>query len=130
MSSTRRKPWLFFTVVLFVIALVGLMITVMPKGFKMTHEDIGAGKPALVFIYDPNLAISISQPEQMNIARDSLNDSIHFLIAKVGTPEGDQLMAKYNAAIGELLLFDASGYLIKRQFALKSASELAQWLNH
>lgn len=100
----------------------------MPKGFKMTHEQIGTGLPALVFVYDPNLAVSISQTEQMNKARDQLSDQVFFLIAKISTPEGDQLIAEHRASPAELLLFDPSGRLIKRQFALRNSSELIQWV--
>ena len=100
----------------------------MPKGFKMSHEQIGTGMPALVFVYDPNLAVSINQSEQMNKARDQLSGQVFFLIAKIGTPEGDQLIAEHRASPAELLLFDPSGRLIKRQFALKNSSELIQWI--
>ena len=93
----------------------------------MTHEQIGTGKPALVFVYDPNLGVSTSQPEQMNIARDQLGDQAYFLIARIGTPEGDKLIAEHNARPPELLLFDPTGRLIKRQFALIDANQLIQW---
>jgi hypothetical protein len=99
----------------------------MPKGFEMTHEKIGAGKPALVFIYDPNLEVSISQTEQMNKARDQLGDRVLFLIANIGTPDGDKLIAEHRANPSELLFFAPSGKLVKRQFALISSSELIQW---
>lgn len=100
----------------------------MPKGFKGTHEQIGTGKPALVFVYDPNLGVSVTQTEEMNKARDQLSDQAFFLIAQLSTPEGDQLIAEHRASPAELLLFDPSGRLIKRQFALKSSSELIEWL--
>ena len=104
------------------------MLTLMPKGFNMSHEQIGSGKPALVFVYDPNLSVSIEQSEQMNKARDQVSDQVLFLIAKMGTPEGDQLIAEHGASSAELLLFDPSGGMVKRQFALKKSSELIQWL--
>lgn len=93
----------------------------------MTHEKIGKGKPALVFVYDPNLSVSINQSKQMNIARDSLGDQVVFLVAKIGTPEGDEFISDYQASVAELLLFDSSGRLIKRQLALKDANELIKW---
>ena len=99
-----------------------------PKGFKMTHEEIGTGLPTLVFVYDPNLAVNTSQTEQMNKAREMLGDQVLFLIAKINTPEGDQLIAKHRANAAELLLFNPSGKLIKRQFALRNSSELIQWI--
>jgi hypothetical protein len=52
----------------------------------MTHEQIGTGLPALVFVYDPNLAVNTSQTEEMNKARDQLGDQVLFLIAKINTP--------------------------------------------
>jgi len=94
----------------------------------MTHEQIGTGRPALVFVYDPNLAVSISQSEQMNKARDQLNDQVFFLVAQIATLEGDQMIAEHRASPAEILLFDATGKLIKRQFALKNSSELIEWI--
>jgi hypothetical protein len=127
-SSNRRNPWITIGVIIFIVILLGFAVTLMPKGFKMTHEQIGTGLPALVFVYDPNLVVNISQTEQMNKARDQLNGQVLFLIAKISTPEGDQLIAEHQASPTELLLFDPSGRLIKRQFALKNSSELIQWI--
>tara|TARA_R110002110_G_scaffold108294_4_gene270548 strand:+ start:552 stop:899 length:348 start_codon:yes stop_codon:yes gene_type:complete len=108
--------------------LLGFAMTLMPKGFKATHEQIGSGLPALVFVYDPNLSVSNSQTEQMNQARDQLGDQVAFLIAKIKTPEGERLIAEHRASPAELLLFDPTGKLIKRQFALIDSSELIQWV--
>jgi hypothetical protein len=127
-KPTRRNPWVSAGIVIFILILLGLVVTSLPKGFKMTHDQIGTGLPALVFVYDPNLVVSISQSEQMDKAYDQLGDQVFFLIAKVKTPEGDQFIAEHQASIAELLLFDPSGKLIKRQFALKSSSELIQWI--
>lgn len=127
-ASTRRMPWLAIAVIASIVLLIGLLLTMMPKGFKVTHEQIGTGRPAVVFVYDPNLAVSNSQTEQMNEARAHLGDKVLFLLARVGTPEGDQLIAKHRAGAAELLLFDPAGNLVKRQFAVKDANQLMQWL--
>lgn len=127
-QSKGRKPWVAIGVVVSIGLLLWLLLTIMPKGFKTTHEQIGTGKPALVFVYDPNLASSNSQTEQMNEARAHLGDNVLFLLARVGTPEGEQLIAKHNAGPAELLLFDASGNLIKRQFGVINANQLMQWM--
>ncbi|MBA6253717.1 hypothetical protein H4J66_16420 [Colwellia sp. MB3u-55] len=128
LSSTRRNPWIYISVIVLIFIFIGFAVTLMPKAFKMTHEQIGTGLPALVFIYDPNLVVSISQTEQMNKARDQLGVQVLFLIAKIRTPEGDQFIAEYQASPAELLLFDPSGRLIKRQFALRNSSELTEWI--
>jgi hypothetical protein len=127
-KSTRRNPWVAIGVFILILMLLGLAVMLMPKGFKMTHEEIGTGLPALVFVYDPNLAVSTSQTEQMNKAREQLDDQAFFLIAKISTPEGDQLIAEHRARPAELLLFDPSGRLIKRHPPLKSSSELIRWI--
>jgi hypothetical protein len=128
LSSTRRNPWIYISVIVLIFIFIGFAVTLMPKAFKMTHEQIGTGLPALVFIYDPNLVVSISQTEQMNKARDQLGVQVLFLIAKIRTPEGDKFIAEYQASPAELLLFDPSGRLIKRQFALRNSSELTEWI--
>ncbi|MCE9679863.1 hypothetical protein LZP69_11885 [Shewanella sp. AS1] len=127
-EKTTKKPWIALGVIASVVVLFTLLVMMMPKGFKATHEEIGTGKPALVFVYDPNLASSHAQTEQMNEARDHLGDNVHFLLARPGTPEGDHLIAKYHANAAELLLFDGQGQLIKRQFAVKDANQLMRWV--
>lgn len=127
-NTSRRMPWVVIGVITSIVILLGLLLMVMPKGFKTTHEQIGSGKPAVVFVYDPNLTLSNSQTEQMNEARTHLGDQVFFLLARVGTPEGDHLIAKHRAGSAELLLFDPAGSLTKRQFAVKGANELIQWV--
>jgi len=127
-NPARRKVWVFIGVITAISIFLGVLISELPGGFKTTHEQIGTGKPALVFALDPNLAVSASQTEQMNMVRERLGEQAFFLIAKIGTPDGDQLIAKYRSRPPELLLFDPSGRLIKRQFALIDANQLIQWL--
>ena len=127
-NTTRKMPWITISVIASIVLLFGLLLTLMPKGFKATHEQIGTGKPAVVFIYNPNLVSSVSQTEQMNEARDHLGDNVFFLIARVATPEGDAFIAKHRANSSELLLFDSTGSLIKRQPAVLDANELMRWV--
>ncbi|QYJ98130.1 hypothetical protein K0J45_02460 [Shewanella alkalitolerans] len=128
LNGTKRGPWMAIGVSLAVVGLIALLLMMMPKGFKATHEEIGKGTPTLVFVYDPNLAVSHTQTEQMNEARGHLGDNVLFLLARVGTPEGEQLIAKYRAGAAELLLFDGSGKLVKRQLAVQDANQLMRWV--
>ncbi|WP_247663388.1 hypothetical protein [Shewanella sp. MMG014] len=128
-STKSRKPWIALGVIAAIVMLIAVVFSVLPKGFKTTHEDIGSGKPVLVFVYDPNLAVSNSQTEQMNTARAALGDDVSFLIARIGTPEGDQFIRKYQARPAELLMFEPAGSLVKRQYALMQSNEIMQWIN-
>jgi hypothetical protein len=124
----RKMPWVAISVIASIVLLLGLLLMVMPKGFKTTHEQIGTGKPSVVFVYDANLVASTTQTEQMNEARAHLGDNVFFLLARADTPEGDQLIAKHGARPAELLLFDAAGSLTKRQLAVVDANELMLWV--
>ena len=127
-NKTAKKPLMVLGVIAAIVALLAVLMTVMPKGFNTTHEEIGMGKPAVVFVYDPNLTVSNSQTEQMNEARAHLGDNVVFLLARVGDPNGEKLIAKYRANSTELLLFDPVGNLVKRQYGVINANELMLWV--
>ncbi|MCL1067831.1 hypothetical protein L2735_13620 [Shewanella olleyana] len=127
-AAKSRKPLVVLGVIASIAILIAVVFSVLPKGFKTSHEDIGSGKPVLVFVYDPNLAVSNSQTEQMNAARATLGDDVSFLIARIGTPEGDQFIAKYQARPAELLMFEPAGSLTKRQYALMQSNEILRWV--
>ncbi|MBR9728438.1 hypothetical protein ACFOD0_11655 [Shewanella intestini] len=127
-NPTKRKLWVMMAVGVSIAVLLSVLFGMLPKGFKTTHEQIGNGKPAVVFVYDPGLAISNPQTEQMNQARETLGNNAHFLLAREGTPEGDQFLAKHRAQSAEIFVFSAAGELIKRQYAVAGANELVQLL--
>jgi len=128
LHAARKIPWVAISVIASIALLLGLLLMLMPKGFKGTHEQIGKGKPAVVFVYNPNLVSSTTQTEQMNEARSHLGDNVFFLLAREATPEGEAFIAKYRARPNELLLFDSAGVLIKRQAAVIGANELMLWV--
>ncbi|WP_234977353.1 hypothetical protein [Ferrimonas marina] len=105
-----------------------MVFNVIPKGFKTTHEEIGTGKPAVVFVYDPNFTSSHTQTEQMNAARRQVGDAAFFLIARVGTPAGDQFQTRYRAASSDILLFSPSGELLERDRAVLREANIVQWV--
>tara|TARA_R110001583_G_scaffold16590_1_gene68060 strand:- start:1227 stop:1628 length:402 start_codon:yes stop_codon:yes gene_type:complete len=127
-NAPRKMPWVAISVIASIVLLFGLLLMLMPKGFTSNLEQIGTGKPAVVFVYDPNLVSSITQTEQMNEARSHLGDNVYFLLARDATPEGEAFITKYRARPTELLLFDSAGILIKRQPAVISANELMLWV--
>lgn len=127
-NPTRKMPWMAIGIVGALMLLFGLLLTLMPKGFTSDLEKIGTGKPAVVFVYDPNLVSGTTQTEQMNEARAHLGDNVHFLLARIATPEGEAFIAKHNARVTELFLFDPAGNLVKRQLAVIDANELMRWV--
>ncbi|MBY6185656.1 hypothetical protein KUV89_03255 [Marinobacter hydrocarbonoclasticus] len=127
-TTARRGLWVKLGVLATLVLAVVLIFNVIPKGFKTTHEEIGTGKPAVVFVYDPNFTSSNTQTEQMNEARRQIGDTAFFLIARVGSPTGEEFRARYRANSSEILLFSPSGQLLERDRAVKSAGNIIQWV--
>jgi hypothetical protein len=43
---------------LFIVGMVALAVLNLPRSFDADLSKVGAGKPALVFVYDPSLVVS------------------------------------------------------------------------
>ncbi|MBW3163498.1 hypothetical protein [Ferrimonas balearica] len=126
--TARRSPWVKLGVLATLVLAAVMVFNAIPKGFKTTHEEIGTGKPAVVFVYDPNFTVSNAQTEQMNEARRQIGDTALFLIARVGSPTGEEFRSRYRANSAEILLFSPSGQLLERDRAVRSAGNIIQWL--
>lgn len=111
------------TVVL-VVGLLALALLSLPRGFDTDLSRIGAGKPALVFVYDPNLVASNQQTRAMDSARERTGDALHFLIADVGKPDAQRFMQVHQARPTQLLLFAADGREVGRMQAVVPAQDL------
>ncbi len=122
MNILKRNS--FYWIILSVIAFVIVFLSHMPKPIDMNLEKIGNGQKAVVFVYDPNLAISYQQATEINKARKILGEQAIFLIAKTGDPKGEGFKKRYHARSPDLLFFNREGELIDRQTALLSAEEL------
>ena len=112
--------WIAFSIIAFVI----VFFANMPKPIDMNLEKIGNGQRAVVFVYDPNLAVSNQQATEMNKAREIIGEQAIFLIAKTGDPESEGFKKRYHARSPDLLFFNREGELVDRQVALLSAEEL------
>ncbi len=125
-SAGGRRWWTRGATALFIAAMATLAVLNLPRGFDADLGKIGAGKPALVFVYDPNLVVSNQQTREMDKARESRADALHFLVADIGRPDTQQFMRQHQAAPTQLLLFAADGSLLKRTHSLLTAEQLVQ----
>ena len=114
----------FLLAIVLILGLIGVFILLMPKAIDMNLEVIGNGKPSVVFVYDPNLAVSNQQATEINRAREMVGDSINFLVARAGDPTSADFREGLNAESTELLFFDPEGNFNLRTFAPLSAEEL------
>ncbi len=120
----RNRAWRRIALTVFLVALLGLAVMSLPRGFDTDLSKIGAGKPAVVFVYDPNLVVSNQQTRELDAVRESLGDALHFLIADVGRPEAQQLMRQHQARPTQLLLFAPDGSVLGRMQGLVTSEQL------
>jgi hypothetical protein len=126
-KSRRNRALKRIATVAFVAALLGLAVMSLPRSFDTDLSKIGAGKPALVFVYDPNLVVSNQQARELDAARASLgDDALHFLIADVGRPDAQQFMQQHQARPAQLLLFAPDGSVVGRMQAVVSSEQLVK----
>ena len=115
---------------LIVASFIAIAIAMVPKGFNTDLSSIGQGKPSVVFVYDMDFAVSVDQAAEMNKARSVIGDQALFLVAKVGTPNGEAFMQKYNASGADILFFSGDGRITTRAGALVTADLLVKQLNN
>lgn len=123
-TQRRHKTWTRIATVAVLAALLGLAVLALPRGFDTDLSKIGAGKFALVFVYDPNLVVSNQQTGELDQVRETLGDDLQLLVADVGRPEAQQFMQRHQAERTELLLFAPDGSLIGRMQALITSEQL------
>jgi hypothetical protein len=122
----RNNAWQRIAITALLVALLGIVVMSLPRGFDTDLSKIGAGKPAMVFVYDPNLIVSNQQTRELDAAREILGDALHFLIADVGRPEGQQFMREHQASATQLLLFAPDGSVLSRMQGLVSSDQLIE----
>lgn len=127
-AAGTRKWRVRVATLLFIAAMVALAALALPRGFDADLGKIGAGKPALVFVYDPNLVASNQQTREMDKSREQLGDRLHFLVADVGRPDTQQFMRQHQATPTQILLFAADGSLLERTQSLMTAEQLDRWI--
>src|SRR5690606_34708397 len=124
-TSGKSRWWVAIVVAAFIAGMVALAVLNLPRGFDMDLNKIGAGKPAIVFVYDNNLSVSGAQTAEMDKIRDRFEDQLHFLVADTGRPQAHQWMSQYQARPADLFFLDAQGEVRHRQPALLTADQLA-----
>lgn len=122
-----KRSWRNFFITIAVIAVaVTAMIFTSPRGFDRDLDKIGAGQPALVLVYDPNLVVTSEQVSEMNQIRGELEERLQFLVADVGDAQARAFMSQYKVTPATFLIFAADGSLLKVVQERLSAEELEQ----
>lgn len=129
-EPTRKRPWKGAAITIAIIAVVVVLLVFnSPRGFDSDLSKIGAGQPALVLVYDPNLVVTGEQVHEMNMIRGDLEAQVQFLVADMGHPETKHFMSQHRVRPADLLIFDAEGSLLKVLQGPVAADKLADEVN-
>jgi hypothetical protein len=128
-ANRHSRVWKRIAIPVFLAALLLLAVMNLPRGFDTDLGKIGTGRPALVFVYDPNLVVSNQQTRELDALRETLGDALHFLVADIGRPDAQQFMRQHQAGPTQLLLFAPDGSVLGRMQALLTAEQLLETID-
>ncbi len=113
MTNTAPKnplaPWKKGLIYFIVIGLSAVLIwTQLPQSpYPTDLNRVGAGKPAVVLIYDSNSAGGMMVMELLAPIRDEYGDQVEFLVASMGLPDGRNFAKHYGISSGAVVFFSA-----------------------
>lgn len=125
-KPVKKRSWLGAVIgVGIVIAVAALLVLNSPRGYDMDLTKIGAGQPALVLVFDPNLVVSSEQIRELDKIRPELEaKQLQLLVADIGRPEAQRLAREHQVRAPGALIFSADGSLVKILRGAVTADEL------
>jgi len=120
-----------FAIVFFIFAASGLFLwsqlAIKPLSTDLTL--IGQGKPALVLAYENFAPSGIEAMERINRVRSDYDTNIKFLVADMGTPQGQAFTEQYELLDGMVIFLSADGQPVSIGTVPVNESELRRRLD-
>lgn len=105
---TRLQKWLIYIAI--TIGTLALVWSQLPRGpYSTDLTRIGQGQPSLVLAYDIQSMGGIAVMAMMDEVYDEYTDRITFLVADLGTPDGQAFSRRYDLQNGSVVLLSARG---------------------
>lgn len=96
-----------------VIALVGVLVTLLPKGYQDDLSRIGKGTGTVVLIHNKNGVQSLNLMGVVDKVRSDFEGRVDFLIAEVDTASGRTFMQAQQVSNVGLLFFSPEGQRLR-----------------
>jgi hypothetical protein len=105
---TRLQKWLIYAAI--TIGTLALVWSQLPRGpYSTDLNRIGQGQPSLVLAYDIQSMGGMAVMAMMDEVYDEYTDRITFLVADLGTPDGQAFSRRYDLFNGSVVLLTARG---------------------
>lgn len=110
---------------LFLVGVAAFVWSQLPKGGYSTELDrIGAGRATVVLAHDANFTGGTAVMDLLTQIRSDYVQQVEFLVAHLGTSEGQEFGRRHGAQDGTVVLFAGDGSPIAMLHHPKSVGEL------
>lgn len=97
-------------VTLILIGIFGMLVwQQLPRGFDTDITRVGNGQPAVVLAFENHSLLGMEVMDLLNAIRDDYEHHVAFLVADLGTPQGQAFARRHEARDGTVLLFSGDG---------------------
>ncbi len=121
--GSGKTKWI---VILLVLLFVGIALMSLPRGYSDDLSRVGKGQATLVMIRDKNSVDSMDLIHILDKVRSKYADKVEFLLNDHDTAEGIAFLNLNKVPPITLVLFDASGTLVKVLFPPQTVGSVQQ----
>jgi thioredoxin-like negative regulator of GroEL len=129
-AAPRKKSHLTTVVmVVFSVAVLGLVFWNLPRGYSADLSQIGKGKNIVVYVHDHYLVDSTRLMENLDKLRADYAGVVEFVVADLQVAEGQTFAKAHNAGATTLLFFSPDGSPLGSVQGMQEVGTLRDTLN-
>lgn len=129
-AAPRKKSHLTTVImVVFSLAVLGLVFWNLPRGYSADLSQIGKGKNIMVMVHDHYLVDSTRLMENLDKLRADYAGVVEFVVADMQVAEGQAFAKAHNAGATALLFFSPDGTPLGSVQGMQEVDTLRDTLN-
>lgn len=128
-SPKKKNIWPKLITFSFILLVIVIAVSLLPRGFSQDLSVIGQGTKALVLVHDGNILQSADTMVAMNAVRDDFEERVAFIVADINTPEGKRFADSHGFGPAALAFFAANGDRLQLLYSEQTGESLRQHLN-
>jgi hypothetical protein len=128
-TDSKRSIWPKVITFLFILLVIVVAVSLLPRGFSQDLSLIGKGTNVVVLVHDSNVIQSGETMAAMNEVRDEYDGQLVFVVADIMTPAGSAFANKHALQPTALVFFAANGERLEINYAPQVGETLRHLLN-
>ncbi|SNX61334.1 hypothetical protein SAMN06296273_2787 [Nitrosomonas ureae] len=127
--SSAKNIWPKLITFSFILLVIVIAVSLLPRGFSQDLSVIGQGTNAVVLVHDGNILQSTDTMIAMNAVRDDFEEHVAFIVADINTPEGKRFADSRGLGAAALAFFTANGDQLQVLYSEQTSESLRRHLN-